>query len=124
MTSKFASPLRKRMIAFFGATAVVTVLWLVAVVAVKVFAAAPPTGYREGRFLEGVQKLKLPPGTLPHGKGPVVALLHNTGGNQLNPAAWQTVVQILILISLAALVVAGIDGLRRKNRRRRRARTA
>jgi hypothetical protein len=120
MISKLASLLRKNMIAFIGATAVVVVLWLVAVVAVKVFAASPPIGGRDGRFVAGVQKLKLLPGTAPHRKEAVLVLLHNTGGNPLNLMAWQTVVQILILIALAALVVAGLDGLRRRNRRRRR----
>jgi hypothetical protein len=124
MTKK-ASLLHKTARAFFGATGVVTVLWLVAVLAVNVFAGTPPLGDRDGRFVEGVKTLKLLPGsTPPHRKGPVVVFLRNTsGGNPLNLTAWQTVVQILILITLAALVVAGLDQMRRKNRQRRRVRT-
>jgi hypothetical protein len=123
MASTRASLLRKRMRAFLGATAVVVVLWLVAVVAVSAFVGSPPEGGPGARFVEGVPRLKLPPGALRHDKGALV-LLHSTGGSPLNPTAWPTVVQILILIALAALVVAGLDGLRRQNRRRRRLRTA
>jgi hypothetical protein len=49
--------------------------------------------------------------------------LHNTGGTPADLSAWHTVVQCLILVALAALVVAGLDRLRRKSRRSRRVQT-
>jgi hypothetical protein len=67
--------------------------------------------------------VRLPAGVLKETvrKGGVrFVLLHNSGGTPADLTAWHTVVQCLILITLAALVVAGLDRLRRKIRRSRR----
>jgi len=42
-------------------------------------------------------------------------------GNPANVGAWHTVVQIVVLVALATLAVAGLDRLRRALRRTRRA---
>ena len=122
MTKSLMPFVRKRVRAFLGATVVTVALWLVAVLSVNLFAASPSFGDRGGRLVKGVERF--PRGPSPHKNGPVVVFLHNTGGNPSNFTAWHTVVQVLILITLAALVIAGLDQLRRKNRRRRRLRTA
>lgn len=123
-TSKNLLPfLRRRVSAFVGATVVVVVLWLVTVVSVNIFGSSPTLDDRDGRFVKGVA-VRVPPGTAPNKHEPVVVFLHNTGGNQSDFTAWHTVVQVLILVTLAALVVAAFDQVRRKNRKRRRPRTA
>jgi hypothetical protein len=117
---RLLSPLRRRLSAFLGATVIVLVLWLVAVLSVNVFASSPRLADRDRRFVIGVERL-LPAASL-HKNGPAVVFLHNSGANPIDLTAWHTVVQILILITLAALVVSGLDRLRRENRRRRRPR--
>jgi hypothetical protein len=120
MSKKLPSLLRKRLSAFFGATVVVVALWLVTVVSVNVFAPSSPLDERERHLPKGVVRLRGGALRLTGPKGRVrVVSLHDTGGNPLNFTAWHTVVQCLILITLAALVVAGLDRLRRKNRKRR-----
>ena len=116
--------LRKRVRAFVGATAVVAVLWLLAVLAVNVFASSSALGDHNRHLPKGV--VRLPGGVLKE-IGPKGGLrfvsLHNTGGTPVDLTAWHTVVQCLILVTLAALVVAGLDRLRRKIRRSQRLRT-
>jgi hypothetical protein len=115
--------LRKRVRAFVGATATVAVLWLLAVIAVNVLASSPALGDRR-HSPKGVARL---PGGVPKGVGPKggsrFVTLHNIGGAPVNLTAWHTVVQCLILVTLAALVVAGLDRLRRKMRKSQRLRT-
>ena len=116
--------LRKRVRAFVGATATVAVLWLLAVIAVKVFASSSRLGDRN--LFPPKEAVRLPGGVLrevgPKG-GLRYASLHNIGGTPVDLTAWHTVVQCLILVTLAALVVAGLDRLRRKMRRRQRLQT-
>jgi hypothetical protein len=122
-TEKLRLLLRKRIRALVGATAVVAALWLLSVLVSNAFASSSLLGDRDHHVPQG--EVRLPGGVLKH-TGPKgglrLALLHNTGGTPTDLAAWHTVVQCLILISLAALVVAGLDRVRRKGRRTRRAR--
>jgi hypothetical protein len=123
-TETLQSVLRKRVHAFVGATAVVAVLWLLAVLAVNAFGSSPPLGDREGLLPKGVARL--PGGLLREAQrngGVRLVLLHDTGGTPSDFMAWHTVVQCLILVTLAALVVAGLDRLRRKMRKSQRVRT-
>jgi hypothetical protein len=98
--------------AFLGATLVVAVLWLATVGAVKVFVPSldgpgPRLG-SGGRFV--IRR---------NGKLHFITL-HGNFGNAAGFAAWHKVVLVMILVTLAALVVAGIDWLRRASRRSRR----
>ena len=114
--------LRRRARAFVGAMAVVVALWLLAVLAVNVFASSSAIGDREHHL----SKMRLPVGVLKDTgrKGGVqLSLLHNAGGTPFDLSAWHTVLQCLILVTVAALVVAGLDRLRRKMRRSQRVRT-
>jgi hypothetical protein len=123
-TETLQSLLRKRVRAFVGATAVVAVLWLLAVLAVKVFASSSPLGDGGPHLPKGA--VRLPGGGLrvAERKGGVrLTLLHHTGGTPVDLTAWHTVVQCLILVTLAALIVAGLDRLRRKMHRSQRVRT-
>ncbi len=108
---------RKRVLAFVGAIATVAVLWLLAVVAVDVFASSSPLGNGYRHVPKGVVRL---PGGVLKGVGPKGGLrsvsLHDVGGPPVDLSAWHTVVQCLILVTLGALVVAGLDRLRRKVR--------
>jgi hypothetical protein len=116
--------LRRRARAFAGATTVVVALWLLAVLAVNVLASSSGIGDRDHPLPKGL--VRLPGGVLKETgrKGGVrLVLLHNTGGTPVDLTAWHTVVQCLILVTLAALVVAGLDRLRRKMRRSQRVRT-
>jgi Trk-type K+ transport system membrane component len=125
MSTKRLVVLRRRVLAFIGATFVVVALWLITVLAVDLFAQSSLLGVRAGRFVKvvgGVKQLVLP-GTA-HRHGPIVVFLRRAGGNPSDFSAWHTVVQVLILIALAALAVAGLDRLRRTGRRRRRLRIA
>jgi hypothetical protein len=113
--------LRTRIRAFVGATAVVAALWLLAVVAVNVFASSSALQGPGHHVPKGV--VRVPGGVLKatRGNGGVpLVLLHNTGGAPTDLSAWHTVVQCLILVTLAAVVVAGLDRLRRRSRRSRR----
>jgi hypothetical protein len=116
--------IRRRARAFVGATAVVAALWLLAVLAVNVFSSSSALGDRDHHLSKGM--VRLAGGVLKETgrKGGVrLVLLHNTGGTPADLSAWHTVVQCLILVTLAALVVAGLDRLRRKARQSRRVRT-
>jgi hypothetical protein len=120
-TEKLRLLLRRRGRALLGATAVVAALWFLAVLAADVFASSSTLGDRNHHLPKGV--VRLPAGVLKETvrKGVVrFVLLHNSGGTPADLTAWHTVVQCLILITLAALVVAGLDRLRRKIRRSRR----
>ena len=77
MSKKLLPLVRRRVSAFFGATAVVAVLWLVTVLSVGLFAPSPPLGVRDGRFVNGAERL--PRGPSPHKDGPGVVFRHNTG---------------------------------------------
>jgi hypothetical protein len=115
---------RRRARAFVGATAVVAALWLLAVLAVNVSSSSSALGDRDHHLPKGM--VRLAGGVLKETgrKGGVrLVLLHNTGGTPADLSAWHTVVQCLILVTLAALVVAGLDRLRRKTRRSRQVRT-
>lgn len=117
---KLRQLLRTRVRAFVGASATVAALWLVAVLAVNVFASSEAPGDRSHHLPKGVVRL---PGDVLKVTGPKgvrLVLLHGTGGTPADLSAWHTVVQCLILVTLAALVVAGLDLLRRKRRRSRR----
>jgi len=123
-TETFQMLLRKRARAFAGATVVVAVLWLLAVLAGNAFASSSRLGNGGHHLPKGV--VRLPGGVLREAerKGGVrIDLLHNTGGIPVDLTAWHTVVQCLILVTLGALVVAGLDRLRRKMRRSQRVRT-
>ena len=117
-TEAFQLLLRKRALAFVGAIGTVAVLWLLAVIAVNVFASSSTLGDRNRHFPKGVVRL---PGGVLREIGPKGGLrsvsLHNVGGTPVDLSAWHTVVQCLILVTLGALVVAGLDRLRRKKRR-------
>jgi uncharacterized protein HemY len=99
-TDRPSSPVRKRLRAICGATIVVVLLWLLAVLAVNVFVRPAPQLFPQR--LRGV-------------------VLWRTGVNPVDVSAWHTVLQVVILIALATLVVAGLDRLRRALRRTRRA---
>ena len=104
-------PIRVR--AFVGATLVVAVLWFITVAAVRVFVSSPPTS-SQGQRLYGAGNF------LFRRKGKLhIITLRRSFGNGFDFAAWHKVVQVLILVILAALVVAVIDGLRRTSRRTR-----
>jgi hypothetical protein len=123
-TEKLRLLLRRRSRAFVGATTVVAALWLLAVLAVDVLASPSTLADRDLHVPKGV--VRLPAGVLkesgPKG-GARIVFFRNPGGPPTDLAAWHTVVQCLILVTLAALVVAGLDRLRRKSRRSRRMRT-
>jgi hypothetical protein len=120
-TKTLCQLLRKRFGAFACATGVVTALWLVAVLAVDVLAPSPHLGAGNRRFVDGVGKTFR--GPAPTKARSVVIFLRDGDGGGSGFAAWHKVVLVLILVTLAAIVVAGIDQLRRKNRRSRRVRT-
>jgi hypothetical protein len=118
------SLLRTRARAFGGVTAVVALFWLLAVLAVNTFASAP-VGDLDRHLPKGVGRL--PGGELKEtGRlgGVRHVLLHKVGGGPVDVTAWHTVAQCLILVTLAALVVAGLDRLWHKSRRSRRLQTA
>ena len=84
-----------------------------------------PLGDGDPHLPKGV--VRLPGGVLRvvERKGGVrLVFPHNTGGTPVDLTAWHTVVQCLILVTLGALVVAGLDRLRRKMHGSRRVRTA
>jgi hypothetical protein len=115
---------RRRARAFVGATAVVAALWFLAVLAINLFASSSALGDQDHHLPKGV--VRLAGGVLKETRcngGVRLVLLHNTGGTPVDLSAWHTVVQCLILVTLAALVVAGLDRLRRKMRRSQRVRT-
>ncbi len=116
--------LRKRVRAFLGATTVVTVLWLVTVLAVKVFVA--PSRF-DGQGLPLSNTSRFAPGGAIEGigkkDGSRLFFLHRSIGDAFGFGAWHKVALVLILVTLTALAVAFIDWLRRKSRRSRRART-
>jgi predicted short-subunit dehydrogenase-like oxidoreductase (DUF2520 family) len=115
---------RRRARAFVGATAVVAALWFLAVLALNLFASSSALGDQDHHLPKGV--VRLAGGVLKETRrngGVRLVLLHNTGGTPVDLSAWHTVVQCLILVTLAALVVAGLDRLRRKMRRSQRVRT-
>ncbi len=117
--------LRKRVGAFVGATATVAVLWVLAVIAVRAFAPSSTLGDRNSPSPKGAVRL---PGGVLREVGPKGGLRfappHNIGGTPVDLTAWHTVMQCLILVTLATLVVAGLDRLRRKVRRSRMLRAA
>lgn len=116
--------LRTRVRAFLGATAVVTVLWLVTVFAVKVFVTPSRLG---GQGLPLSKAARFTPGGTIEGIGKKggsrLFFLHRSIGDAFGFGAWHKVALVLILVTLTALAVALIDWLRRKSRRSRRART-
>jgi hypothetical protein len=119
-TDALRSILRRRLRAVVGATAAVTATWLLAVLATDL---AAPSGPGDGHRHLPKGMVRLPGGVLEEigPKGiPRLVVLHHTGGTPAELAAWHTVAQCLILVTLMALVVAGLDLLRRKRRRSRR----
>ena len=116
---KSPSPLRRRAGALVGAAGVVVMLWLLAVLAVKAFVTPPPTGAGEHHIVNVVRGLV--PGRSPNGAS-LELIEPPSGGNPFNSGAWGTILQILLLITAGALVVAGVDRLRRNIRRSRQAR--
>jgi hypothetical protein len=105
-----------RVRAFVGATVVVTALWLITIVVVRVFASSSRAG--GGSELNRAGKIVIRRNGRQH-----IVTLHHFVENDLGFAAWHKVAMVLILVALAALAVAGIEGVRRANRRRRRAET-
>lgn len=114
--------LRRRVRAFIGATAVVGLLWLLAVLAVNAFASSPPVADRHVHLSQGAVRFPIGVvrGAAPQG-GVRPVFFHNPGGSPVDLRAWHTAAQCLILVTLAALVAAGLDRLRRKARTRQRA---
>jgi hypothetical protein len=108
---KLRLPVRVR--AFLGATLIVAVLWLATVVSVKVF--VPSLG-GPGPRLDSAGRFVI----RRNGKLHFITL-HENFGSAVGFAAWHKVVLVMILVTLAALVVAGVDWLRRASRRSRRA---
>jgi len=100
MRTDRSSRLRRRFPAFCGATVLAVVLWLLAVLAVHVIVRPAPQ-----LFPQRVRGVVLWP----------------ANGNPANAGAWHTLVQVMLLVALVTLVAAGLDGLRRALRRRRRA---
>ena len=101
MRTDRSSRLRRRFLSFCGATVLAVVLWLLAVLAVHVIVRPAPQ-----LFPQRVRG---------------VVVLWPANGNPANAGAWHTLVQVTLLVALVTLVAAGLDGLRRALRRRRRA---
>ncbi|MGH8979553.1 MAG: hypothetical protein ACRDWE_00825 [Acidimicrobiales bacterium] len=102
-SEKWAHLHRRHLRAFCGATVLVVVLWLLAVLAVGVVVRPAPQLFP------------------PRVSGVV---LWPRNGNPVDLGAWHTMVQVLVLVALGTIVVAGVDRLRRARRRARHARPA
>jgi hypothetical protein len=97
---------------------VAAALWFVAVLAVKVLVSPSSLGdHVQGPGKAGQLAFRR------NGKDHII-FLHQSLGNAAGFEAWHKAALVLILVTLAALAVAGIDSLRRTVRRSRRARTA